>query len=315
VITSLHIREVQSLAKADLPLGRFTVVVGSSNTGKSAIVRALRLLARNGASTGLVREGAKGLTVAAKFADGSAIKLSRGKESTYTVIRPEHEPDLFTKCGVNVPPDVEQRWRLAQVDVLGDLNFAQQHDAPFMLSQPASQVARALGTLTNAHLLNDAVREANRRRLEANADEKARRREEQESREALLALGDLPARKVAIERAGAAVAEAEGATGWVKMLEALITGAAAVRSDLARLAVVAGPSDDAVQACELAATAVTWAAALERALFNRTNLLLQISQSVGEAVAEHAQVDALEAQIRAKLVEAGSCPTCGQTVR
>ena len=45
-LETLEISNFQSVEKADIQLGGFTVIVGPSNSGKSALLRALRAVVR-----------------------------------------------------------------------------------------------------------------------------------------------------------------------------------------------------------------------------------------------------------------------------
>ena len=47
MLERLEVKDYQSLADIDIPLGRFTVIVGPSGNGKSALIRALRALWEN----------------------------------------------------------------------------------------------------------------------------------------------------------------------------------------------------------------------------------------------------------------------------
>ena len=101
----MHLRSVtlvdyQSHQRSHLPLGPFTVIVGSSSSGKSAVVRALRLVAQNARGVSYVRHGRKQARVSVEFVDTTVVSVARGKGvSEYELALPgAEEPTVFTKC-------------------------------------------------------------------------------------------------------------------------------------------------------------------------------------------------------------------------
>lgn len=170
---SITLTDYQSHQSTHLAFGPFTVIVGSSSSGKSAVVRALRLAAENARGVSYVRQGAQRCRVALELSGSedalntsTVVTVERGKGvSAYTLaVAGAHEsPVLFTKCAGNVPDAV------ADALGLGDssLWIAGQFDSPYLLNETGSEVARVLGKLTNVNMIYAAVREANRRAGEA----------------------------------------------------------------------------------------------------------------------------------------------------
>src|SRR5690242_17213241 len=103
MIERLRVTNFQSIAAADITLGQFTVIVGPSNSGKSALLRALRAVVRNVNSPSAVRAGQSMFTCQIDFDQseytGKTVTIERGKsQSTYRVITAQGE-DVFTKAG------------------------------------------------------------------------------------------------------------------------------------------------------------------------------------------------------------------------
>ena len=69
MLNRLRIRNFQSLEDIDLELGQFTVIIGESDTGKSAIIRALKYALINKVGTGFIRHGEKQAAVELTFED------------------------------------------------------------------------------------------------------------------------------------------------------------------------------------------------------------------------------------------------------
>jgi DNA repair ATPase RecN len=165
VFTKLGIRDFQSIKSLDLELGQFTVFVGPSNSGKSAILRAMKSVARNVGSPAYVRHGAKQFSATLE-GEGSTVTVERGKsQSTYRVLKDGKE-DIYLKSGRTVPVEVQTALNLPLPEG-PDLVFSTQIDPPFLLTETGSVSAKVLGDLTGVSKLQEAVKEGNRQRLES----------------------------------------------------------------------------------------------------------------------------------------------------
>lgn len=161
MLTDVVIEDYQALHRARLRLGKFTVVTGPTGSGKSAVVRALKLAVFNARGTGYVRTGAKSAKVILQDDLGLLVGITRGgRGQDAYLLDVLGEKKTFTKLAGGVPEEV------AALLQLGDINFAGQFDRPFLLAETGSVVARTLGELTNVTLVFDAAREANRRKLD-----------------------------------------------------------------------------------------------------------------------------------------------------
>lgn len=181
------VKDFQSIQHADVELGRFTVLVGQSSSGKSAFLRSVRALIRNKFVPSNVRSGASKAEVSAVF-DDTPVSATRGKSiSSYSL-----GEEKYTKTGKTVPDAVQNFLQFPELEGL-DPNFNFQFDKPFLLSEPGSKVASVLGTLTNVSTLHAAVREANRRKLSTEADVKATRKLLTAAQEHLTEFDTLPA--------------------------------------------------------------------------------------------------------------------------
>ena len=312
-LVQLRLKNVQSIKSAVLPVGRLTVVVGPSNVGKSALVRAVALLARNGASTGLVRKGSSDLSVTAVFEGESAIQIRRGTRLSEYRLLLDGSPAVYPKCGVSVPAAVTKFWALASTD-LGELSFARQHDPPFLLKEPASGVARQIGALTNAHVLSDAVRETNRRRLEQAQLVRSFEREAAECREQLATVTALVGRRSRLEACRDALTKAEGQKSASEALRAVLGRSEQLRSEIADLEAVSGPSRELDKMVSEAGEAVRRLARVRHVTERAAALQRQIVQDESAAREWTHGALQIEADAHRMLVEAGTCPACGQSV-
>lgn len=219
MLSRLAIRNFQSLRDVELDLAPFTLVVGRSSSGKSAVVRALRAWARNARGTDFVTTGEKVAVVAVTRTDGVTVLLRKGVgTSEYRVHTPEDEgPDaeplpgqVYTKCGTSVPDEVLAVQGLVEIEgVL--LNVAGQFDPPFLLDTTGSKVAKVFGDLTQVNVIYEAVRLANKRRRGAESDLKAVTADLERLGQEMTAYDDLVDRAEFLERARVLHAEARAA--------------------------------------------------------------------------------------------------------
>lgn len=137
MIERLTLRNFQAHAKLKIDLSpTITTIVGPSDAGKSSVIRALRWLTFNrpGGET-FIKAGTDKSTVTLEL-DSREIRRSKGKENTYHL---DGKP--LKAFGADVPEDVVKLLNLSEV------NFQQQHDAPFWFSLSAGEVSRQLNQI------------------------------------------------------------------------------------------------------------------------------------------------------------------------
>lgn len=147
------------------PAGHLTVITGPSDSGKTAILRALRLLAYNTPQgTDYIRVGQNGAAVAVHLADGTIItrERTRGTVNRYRVVEASGAEQVYEGFGTDVPVRVQELIGIRPVNV-GDLdlnlNLAEQLDGPF-LGKTISAGARAkvLGKLAGTAAVDQAAK-------------------------------------------------------------------------------------------------------------------------------------------------------------
>lgn len=155
MVESVTLSDFQAHEKRRIDFGDgVTTIVGPSDVGKSAIIRALRWVCQNTPQgTAFVRDGAEG-AIARAVVDGHAITRSRllNGENTYMLDGRE-----FKAFGHTVPDPI------ADVLKVGDINFQGQHDASFWLSASAGEVSRQLNAIVDLSIIDAALEEVNRR--------------------------------------------------------------------------------------------------------------------------------------------------------
>lgn len=211
----ISISNFQSLKNIDIELGKFTVITGASSSGKSALLRALVGLSSGLRGNSFITVGAKSCSITA-YTDKHIVTLTKSKTKAKYVVtdRQTGKEEPFTKLQASIPPEVSEALRLDPASKDSpSINFAGQHDMPFLLKDSPSQVAKILGDLTNVSTIFEAVRNANKKKLSVGSLLRTR----QEDLDSLLGqvaqFQGLASRKSAVEaaeRALEALKELEG---------------------------------------------------------------------------------------------------------
>lgn len=310
MLRHLKVERFQSLSSVEIELGPLTVIQGPSSSGKSALVRAARALARNVNSPAAVSQGSGAFAVTATVEDGTRVVLERGKgTSVYRLIGPEGQEQVYTKSGTAVPEDVVKVLAMRESEA-GDLFFAEQFDRPYLVAEPATQVSRAIGSLTNVLLLHEAVRETNRRRLEASGKLKVRKTDLEGLTQAVQAYKGLPVRKRQVERAREILGDARVVGTRAQRLAELKASMAVVNSALAEesMRIIEVPD------VEPALRAAERLRGLRSARQERVRVLMEEAQARGEAQAAEAQAQHAQQEYDALLEKSGTCPVCGKAL-
>lgn len=317
-IKQLQVRNFQSLWSVDLDLGKLTVVVGPSNTGKSALGRALRAVSRNSVAPGHVSKGASNAGLVLVFDDDSAVILKRGKgESTYITLSKHGKQETYAKSGTSVPDDVKKMLQMPEGDP--DLFFSTQFDGPWLLGATGSQTAKVLGDLTNVSMLAEAAREANRRRQEVLKLASIRRKDAEAAVVRVQAeYSDLGSRKQAVDQAAdllkSVIDVAAQATQLRELANRTITAQEVVargNQEATRLGTIITQAKDQIEALtvkEAEADRLRQCAdeAIKHAFVLRT--------AKGSALLEADAIAKYEHELHEALKEAGTCPLCQQKI-
>lgn len=168
MIKALRITDFQSIGELDVECGPITVIYGESDTGKSAVVRALYALAFNSYPKGHVRDGAaeSHISVTTEGDDELVIEATKGGgRNAYRLETPDGSELLWDKVGTDVPAEIVEAlgWRAVELDDGSRFtpNFHLQFDPPFLLTDSPSRRAKVMGSLTNVATLFAAIKEAN----------------------------------------------------------------------------------------------------------------------------------------------------------
>jgi DNA repair protein SbcC/Rad50 len=318
VITDVVIEDYQAVREARIRLGRVTVITGPTGSGKSAVIRAIRLATFNARGTSFIRHGVKKCKVALGFqGELRVVGIERGGRGAdkYRLVTMDMSPyqstdkpvvTEFTKLAGAVPSQVSEALKLSE------LNFAGQFERPFLLDASGGQVARTLGELTNVTLVLDAAREATRRKLETARELKRAEAELESLKVQAAAFRRLRERREAMaeaqERMVSVTAITEQLTRMRKLAEMHRQAAGAVHRAQSHLEALDVPSLDQLdRKVSMVARLVSFRETLSTQHTEHGKCLIRADQATREEEAAHQELHDL-------LTGAGVCPTCGQAV-
>lgn len=161
MINSLKLTNFQGHAETEIQLDPvLTAITGSSDAGKSAIIRAIKWLVYNKPSAGKPSNWIKSGEDSSVICNTGATNVTRikGKSGNgYNLGDKE-----FRAIGTDIPEDVSEFLDMS------DINFAGQHDAPFLLSMTPGEVGRYLNKLIDLDVIDDVLQSANSSKRKVN---------------------------------------------------------------------------------------------------------------------------------------------------
>ncbi|MDR6224259.1 AAA family ATPase [Desmospora profundinema] len=158
------IENFQSHGRTEIDLtDGLNVFVGPSDSGKSAILRALRwLLYNQPRGSDFIRAGKDRCRVALTLTDGVTIVRERSPSvNRYTLRDPDGNERVFEGFGGNVPLEVMEAHGMHPLKMDTDWNlpaqFGTQLEGPFLLSETGGVKAKSIGRVSGAHLIDLAL--------------------------------------------------------------------------------------------------------------------------------------------------------------
>lgn len=158
-IHSIKLTNFQSHKDTTLDLDAgVNVVTGASDSGKTAIVRALRWLVWNKPGGTAFRSLWGGDTSVLIRLDNAIIERIRtNKTNQYVTHGPsQFEPLIYEAFGVDPPEDISTVLNIA------DVNLQRQHDRPFLLDSSPGQVAAYLNQVARLDIIDTALARINK---------------------------------------------------------------------------------------------------------------------------------------------------------
>ena len=142
MIKELNIRNFQSHENTDIEFSPgVTVITGTSDSGKTAILRGLYWMIKNRPrGNSFIRHGSKTACMALLLDDGSEILRSKTKGSTNKY---ELNGEVLGAVGSDVPQQIQDTINI------GDINIQRQHDPHFLIDSSPGKIAGVLNQITH----------------------------------------------------------------------------------------------------------------------------------------------------------------------
>lgn len=162
-ISKVIVENFQSHEYTEVDFGDFNGIVGPSDNGKTALIRAIIwVLYNNPSGTSYIRKGENKCQVTILFDDGASIVKTRtAKIHSYDLSEPGKEPIHLEAFGVGPVDEVVAFHRMGFVDLFGEkqtLNVCEQLDAPFFLGESPATKALIIGRLGNTEVIDKAIK-------------------------------------------------------------------------------------------------------------------------------------------------------------
>lgn len=168
IIKKIKLRNFQSHNDTEILLSEgLTVILGPTDNGKSAIIRALKwVLYNEPRGSDFITAGCKTCRVSLEMGDGTIITRERdGSRNRYVLQKGDCE-QVFEGFGSNVPAEIINAHGIPKIQIDTDkstiVNLAEQLEPPFLLSESGGNRAKALGRLIGIHIIDAAQRATSR---------------------------------------------------------------------------------------------------------------------------------------------------------
>ena len=155
-IKSIGIKNFQSWEDGIVSFEDFNILEGKSNSGKSAVVRAIAMVINDDWDSSWLRKGESTTTADLMFTDGLRIVRSRGSVNNILVYRDGTLTDNFSDFGKNYPEEMD---KILNTD---DYNIANQFDGHFFISLSPNKRAQILGKFSDLGRIDSLLSENQR---------------------------------------------------------------------------------------------------------------------------------------------------------
>lgn len=158
MIKNLTIQNFQSHKKTELDFDDgINIIIGQSDSGKSAIIRALNWVINNKPSGEAFKSKWGGDTKAIIDIDAYKILREKAKSNLYAIYTGEQTARTpFLSFGQNVPENVKKLLNFSS------LNIANQFDSPFLLAMSGGEVASYLNEIVNLDKIDTSLANINK---------------------------------------------------------------------------------------------------------------------------------------------------------
>jgi len=250
-VAEIEIDGYQSLVGATIPLSPgVNVIIGESDVGKSAVVRAIQGLISNQRGDGFINNRA-GKCYVRIMSDSGDTVVWRKPENSYQL----NDDERFSKVGSSVPQDVLDAINMEPLEldknIARSINIVEQGAPKFLVEDKESDVAKTIGAITRLQPVYNAMRAVAADRRSALGRAKTLMSEASQCRLKLAAFVDLDDESLRLARVTKAMSECQRLVDRVIQLEGLsrrllssIEDAESIAIELKSVCAILGASDN-----------------------------------------------------------------------
>ena len=134
-----------------IELEDFNVIKGSSNSGKSSLVRAINMVLNNDWHKSWLRQGEKDSTVEIHFTDGTFIRRTRGSQNLVEIKLKDEDSNTWSGFGNTYPEEVLRFLSISEE------NCSYQFDQHFFLSLSPTKRALTFGSFSDLQKIDEII--------------------------------------------------------------------------------------------------------------------------------------------------------------
>jgi DNA repair ATPase RecN len=312
MIHSISCKNFQSLQDVEIELGKFTVIVGASSSGKSALIRAIEAIASNSLNSDNIMQGTKHASVAVTT-DTATVTIERsvGGSSVYKITQAGSKESSYTKLNRQVPSEVTEVLGITPSSKeVKSISFASQHDAPYLLTESSSNAARILGELTNVSTIFAAVSKATKKAKASSALLNLRKKDQEAIMAQIVEYRDIKSQATAMAEVETIWEELSDINAQQMNLASSVDRAQAASDALSKVKIIPEPPSMS----ELVAVQKelnSFKATLKSAIL-ATKKVQNLSEQISEC---NQTVLDTENELHKLLADIGHCPLCHQEVK
>uniref|UniRef100_UPI0026284593 AAA family ATPase n=1 Tax=uncultured Finegoldia sp. TaxID=328009 RepID=UPI0026284593 len=161
-ISDIYLVNFQSYQDSHFTFSKnVNLITGSSDSGKTAVIRAISWVLFNDYTTDLlIRKGYKKVEVKIIFNNGYYITRGRYGSKNYYYVQTNNYEE-YVNFGKEIPKEIEDIFLFKKVNIINDkynILISSQLENSFLLSESDSSKANAIGKLVNVDILDNASR-------------------------------------------------------------------------------------------------------------------------------------------------------------
>jgi len=167
LIEKVLIENFQSHESTELTFQKgLNVIVGPSDHGKSAVIRAIRwVLYNEPRGNDFIRQGTGFARVTLWLNTGYTITRERtSSKNRYILTDKNGNSNIYEGFGNEVPQEISNAHGIPKVvldtDINTSINIGNQLEGPFLISESGAVRAKAIGRLTGLHIIDKAIRDS-----------------------------------------------------------------------------------------------------------------------------------------------------------